>query len=124
MVVCAIGIGALATTMASGLLSPRVFSDPWKSKSRVAKAEVASIAQQVTLYLADSSLGMPSMNTFRLSDLTAGPIPYLKADDLVDPWGRPYMLIVPGVDGSGYGIVSYGSDGVPGGSGADADIVQ
>jgi general secretion pathway protein G len=38
-----------------------------------------------------------------------------------DPWGHPYVYLSPGVHRD-YDIVSYGSDGLPGGEGNDADI--
>jgi len=39
-----------------------------------------------------------------------------------DPWGREYVYLAPAADGSAYEIISYGSDGEPGGEGAAADI--
>jgi general secretion pathway protein G len=39
-----------------------------------------------------------------------------------DPWGNPYHYSNPGRDGRAFDIVSYGSDGRPGGEGRDADI--
>jgi general secretion pathway protein G len=39
-----------------------------------------------------------------------------------DPWGRPYQYRMT-EDGKGY-IVSYGSDGVPGGTGDAADLIS
>jgi general secretion pathway protein G len=39
----------------------------------------------------------------------------------VDPWGQPYQYLAPGVHGD-FDIFTYGADGSPGGSGADADI--
>ncbi len=38
-----------------------------------------------------------------------------------DPWDNEYVYLSPGVNGE-YDIVSYGSDGVPGGEGKDSDI--
>ncbi len=40
-----------------------------------------------------------------------------------DPWGRPYVYRYPGENGV-YDIVSYGSDGEPGGEDQAADIVS
>ena len=37
-----------------------------------------------------------------------------------DPWDNPYVYTLEG--GTNYTIISYGADGVPGGSDADADI--
>jgi general secretion pathway protein G len=39
----------------------------------------------------------------------------------VDPWGRTYQYRMDG--GKGY-IMSYGSDGVPGGTGEDSDLIS
>jgi general secretion pathway protein G len=37
----------------------------------------------------------------------------------VDPWGHPYVYWMDGTSGA---VVSYGADGRPGGTGADADL--
>ena len=38
-----------------------------------------------------------------------------------DPWGQVYQYLSPGVHGD-FDVFTYGADGAPGGSGADADI--
>ena len=40
----------------------------------------------------------------------------------LDPWKRPYIYLCPGRQNENFEILSYGADGEPGGSGADADI--
>ena len=40
-----------------------------------------------------------------------------------DPWGRPYVYRYPGENGV-YDIISYGSDGEPGGEDQAADVVS
>ena len=39
-----------------------------------------------------------------------------------DPWKRPYVYLIPGRQNEPFEILSYGADGEPGGSGADADV--
>jgi len=39
-----------------------------------------------------------------------------------DPWGNPYVYLVPGRRGEPFEIVSYGADGEEGGTGEAADI--
>jgi general secretion pathway protein G len=39
-----------------------------------------------------------------------------------DPWGHDYIYIVPGSKGEAFEVISYGSDGEPGGAGDAADI--
>jgi general secretion pathway protein G len=50
--------------------------------------------------------------------------PYLEGDIPNDPWGHPYIYKFPGKTPSKPEIISYGADGVPGGRGANADIVS
>lgn len=40
----------------------------------------------------------------------------------LDPWKRPYIYLIPGRQNENFEILSYGGDGEPGGSGANADI--
>ena len=50
--------------------------------------------------------------------------PYLKGGLVpADPWGNPYVYRAPGQHGT-YDILSYGSDGTEGGSGAGQDITN
>ena len=39
-----------------------------------------------------------------------------------DPWKRPYVYLCPGRQNEPFEILSYGADGEPGGSGANADL--
>ena len=49
--------------------------------------------------------------------------PYLKKDNLLDPWKNPYIYsIYPDPNSRGYNIISYGADGLPGGEGYNTDI--
>lgn len=49
--------------------------------------------------------------------------PYLRGrQSPSDPWNSPYIYLSPGRKGEPYEIISYGSDGEPGGEGDAADI--
>lgn len=39
-----------------------------------------------------------------------------------DPWGNPYVYLIPGSDGEKFEIISYGADGEPGGVEERTDI--
>ncbi len=39
----------------------------------------------------------------------------------LDPWNREYVYLVPGRNGESFEILTYGSDGEPGGEGEAAD---
>ncbi|MCC5845377.1 MAG: type II secretion system major pseudopilin GspG [Verrucomicrobia bacterium] len=40
----------------------------------------------------------------------------------LDGWDRPFIYLVPGRSGEAFEIISYGRDGVEGGTGHDADL--
>ncbi|MCO4747864.1 MAG: type II secretion system protein GspG [Proteobacteria bacterium] len=45
------------------------------------------------------------------------------ADDVPkDGWGNEFIYVTPGPDGAAYDVISYGADGVEGGSGNDEDL--
>jgi len=118
MVVVAI-IAILAT-----LVAPRVWQAIGRSNSRAALSETRVISQAVGLYLLDNNMSRPPED-FELEVLVSGSDPYLnKVEDLIDPWGNPYVIIVPGEVNHDYDIVSFGADGEPGGEGDAADIVN
>ncbi len=48
---------------------------------------------------------------------------YLERRELpLDPWGNPYVYLIPGTRGETYEVLSYGADGQPGGDGKASDI--
>jgi len=117
-------VAVLIVAMLAALVVPRVLENIGRSKERIARAEVNSLANQVRLYLADNEMTRPGPD-FELSFLLEGPRPYLNsAEDLIDPWGNPYEIIVPPTYNIDFDIISYGADGAPGGEGEDADIVN
>ena len=73
------------------------------------------------LYMASETTGNLT-NDFRLDMLLDGDDPYLNnPEDLVDPWGNNYEIIIPGEQNLDFDIISYGADGKPGG---DDDIIN
>ncbi len=48
--------------------------------------------------------------------------PYLKRSDLLDAWRKPYIYKKNDKNSSGFDIVTYGADGIPGGTRDNADI--
>ena len=50
--------------------------------------------------------------------------PYIERNVAPDPWDRAYDYEQPGPNGLPFGIQSLGADGLPGGSGSDADITS
>ncbi|MFG0328669.1 MAG: type II secretion system major pseudopilin GspG [Phycisphaerales bacterium] len=125
VVVVVIIIGILAT-----LIAPRIIGRIMETKQGVAKANAKSLRGQVNLFIADcrSVRSGDSLRELLLEGPGDAPEgcwkgPYVnKADELLDPWGNEFMIVVPGERNFDYDIVSYGSDGKPGGEGEDEDI--
>lgn len=114
-------IGILAT-----IIAPRLIGRVGQAKRSAAESNATAIANALKLYQADYGALPESGN---LSALAARPTsadhkgPYLdNADMLKDPWGKPFILIVPGEKNFDFDVVSYGADGKAGGTGDDEDV--
>jgi general secretion pathway protein G len=119
-------IAVLAT-----LIAPRLMSRVGTAKQTAAKAKAATIAKTINLYVLDMGLSKPS-DDFDLELLLLSPEdgggpqgPYLeRADDIVDPWGNPFELLVPGEVNASFDVICFGEDGEEGGEDVNADITQ
>ena len=104
---------------------------PEEAKQLKAKLTIASLETSLRLYKLDNGAyptteqGLSALltapdtgnvsNSFREGGyIEKGKIPK-------DPWGSEFIYLSPGINGE-YDIISYGSDGVPGGEGKDKDI--
>lgn len=108
----------------AAIIAPRLLGNIGRSKQKAAYTEAKSLAQQVHVWMADNGVSrLP--DDFDLALLTEGDDPYLNSkEDLLDPWGNPYYLIVPGEKNHDFDIKSYGADGKPDGTGEDADVTN
>ena len=91
-------------------------------KQNAAKDEISQMSNALELYFTENDR-YPS-NDEGLAILlkpTAQHSNGILQGDLLDPWGHAYIYVYPGVHRT-YDIVSYGANGVEGGTGADADI--
>ena len=116
-VIIAVSIIALLAT----LVVPRLTRFLSGANDNKAVAEVNSLANTVKLYMASETTGTLT-DDFRLDMLLDGDDPYLNnSEDLVDPWGNNYEIIIPGEQNLDFDIISSGADGKPGG---DDDIIN
>lgn len=111
------------------VIVPRVIDRPDQARAARAQSDIAAIQAAVNLYRLDNfrypttDQGLEALVTRPSTD----PLPQNWASggymDRVpqDPWGRPYQYLQPGVHGD-FDVFTYGADGVPGGTGADADL--
>lgn len=127
IIVVVIIIGVLAA-----IIVPRLTSRVGQSRVTVAKANAKAIEGALEGMIQDTQW-TPTSGVDLASVLMVCPPevraeswkgPYFKnADQLKDPWGNQFVLVVPGVVNADFDIVSYGADGRPGGDGDNADIV-
>ncbi len=126
LMVVVVILGILATYIA-----PRFMGRTDDAKAVKAKVDIASIETAIKLYKLDNG-DYPTTDQGLLALIekpSTEPIPlnwkekgYLaKARTPKDPWGREYLYLSPGVHDD-YDIISYGSDGAPGGEGKNKDV--
>jgi general secretion pathway protein G len=112
-------LGLIAGTLVIG------FSGSFgKAKHELAKSGIGTIISKLELYRMEH--GAWPDNSVGLAALSSGHAPataayYLGRDQLIDPWGNLYLLIVPGPEGLPYEVISYGADGRPGGAAGSED---
>lgn len=103
-----------------------------QARRLAARSQIESYALALNAYALDN--GRVPTESQGLSALWRKPVlepvperwdgPYVTREPAPDPWGRPYEYRVPGPGGLGFGIVSHGADGRPGGGGDAADVVS
>lgn len=102
------------------------------ARIKAAKSQIQILQSAIAIYETDN--GRPPTMQQGLSALvakpTVPPVPefypaggYLQKAMLPkDPWGNNYIYLVPGSRGEPFEIISYGSDGRPGGTDEAADL--
>jgi general secretion pathway protein G len=102
-----------------------------KAKYETTKLQMGKLRQQLTQYVLDNNnypsteQGLQALVTQPTSDPAPANYPnggYVRANDIKDAWGRPFVYTYPGQNGDEPDIMSYGADGTEGGTGYDADI--
>jgi general secretion pathway protein G len=109
-----------------GYVAPMYFKQVGKSEVKVTRAQIESFGKALDQYRLDAGhyptteQGLQAL-VLKPADEARWDGPYLKKGVPLDPWGTAYSYKRPGTKGE-YDIISLGKDGVPGGTGEDADI--
>lgn len=109
-----------------GYVGPMYFKQIGKSEIKTVRAQMDAFGKALDQYRLDtghfpsSEQGLPAL-TDKPTVEKKWDGPYLKKKVPPDPWGNPYLYKRPGDHGE-YDIVSFGRDGVVGGTNEDADI--
>ena len=112
--------------MLVGYVGPKYFKQVGKSQITVVRDQLHAFGQALDQYRLDTGhypstqQGMAAL-VDKPANETRWDGSYLKKAIPLDPWGTPYVYKLPGDHGD-YDLISYGKDGVPGGTGEDADL--
>ena len=110
-------LGLLSTTLVVGL-GGRL----GRAKTEIARTQIVRIVEALELFritshrLPTGAEGLDVLSRDPASEY------FLEPAQLIDPWGRPFLLVVPGPDGRAFEVKTYGADGAPGGTGEDRDL--
>ena len=111
----------------AALVVPRVMNRPDEARAVAARQDIAAVMQALKLYRLDNQRyptteqGLQALVTRPTAGPEAGNWKSYLDKLPMDPWGKPYQYLNPGVRGE-IDVFSFGADGQPGGEGADADI--
>lgn len=100
----------------AGTLTLSLRGQMGRAKRELAKTGIGVIVNAIETYAIETGR-LPEMSEGLSVLIEIDPVrgeAYLKEDQLLDPWGNPYIYITPGPN-SAYQVISYGSDGRPGG---------
>ena len=116
----------------AGVVSVNVLRKPGEARVSAAKLQIKQLQTAVQLYKTEQ--GRTPTQEQGLEALVGKPVTeplpqqypaegYLESRKLPkDPWNNEYIYLVPGRAGELVEIISYGSDGEPGGEGEAADL--
>ncbi len=113
------------------IVAPRFLGEPEKARHLKAQVTISNLETALKTYYLDNGFypttdqGLDAL----VKEPATDPVPgkyrdggYLEKGKVpLDPWGRDYIYLSPGLHGE-FDIVSYGTDGVEGGEGKDADV--
>ncbi len=112
--------------IAAVLLAPRLLGQAGRALQTQAAEEIETLGIALDRYAKDNG-DYPSTEQglkalWEKPEAAPSPInwlgPYIQIPIIEDPWGNPYVYIRPGNhDRYGYDLISFGNDGLEGGSG-------
>ncbi len=108
----------------ASLVAPKFFSQLGTAERGIASAQMNAFETALDTYRLDLGTYPANLEELRKSEKPRWDGPYLPKAIPLDPWGNPYVYIVPGDEGNPYKIMSYGADGQEGGTDANEDIVH
>jgi len=121
----------LILAILAALIVPNVLGRTGQAKVSKAQADLSELSSAIDQFRLDCDRYPTTQEGLSILTLSSAPSgvngyrgPYLKQQVPLDPWGNQYVYSCPGPSGSGYQVMSYGSDGVAGGTGDAADLTN
>lgn len=122
---------AIIATLAA-IVAPSLFGNVSDARQKTAKSQIQILSLALDTYRLDcdtvptTEQGLDALRSLPVSDPPANwKGPYLRQVVPLDPWGRPYVYVSPGVaNPSSYDLYTLGKDGKPGGDGESADVTS
>ncbi len=114
--------------MVMALVGTNVMKRFGRAKAELAKPKLALVEQALNQLAVDvgrfpddaEGLDVLLENPGELEDWNG---PYLKASQMMDPWGNPFIYIAEGeINPGSFDLMCLGADGQEGGEGDDADV--
>jgi general secretion pathway protein G len=119
-------------TILAGIVTVNVMSKPGEARVAAARMQIKQLQTALQVYRTEQGR-LPSQNQgldALVRKPTTGIVPeaypdegYLESREVPrDPWNHEYVYLIPGRQGESCEIISYGSDGEPGGEGDASDL--
>ncbi len=117
----------------AAVVAPSVFHNVGDAKQSAARSQIELFATALNQYRLDNDVyptsdqGLAALRTLPSGGDTPRNWrgPYLSRVVPIDPWGRAFVYVSPGVENpQSYDLYSLGRDGKPGGAGEDADVTS
>lgn len=114
----------------AAIVAPSLFGNISDAKVKTAKSQIQILSLALDAYRLDcdtlptTDQGLDALRSLPVADPPSGwKGPYLRQLVPMDPWGRPYVYVSPGLENpSSYDLYTLGKDGKPGGEGENADV--
>jgi general secretion pathway protein G len=122
---------AIIATLAA-IVAPSLFGNIGEARRGTAKSQIQILSLALDAYRLDNDSfpttqqGLEALRSVPSADPPPNwKGPYLRQLVPLDPWGRPYVYVSPGVSNpNAYDLYTLGKDGKPGGDGEDTDVTS
>ena len=122
---------AIIATLAA-IVAPSLFGNIGEARRGTAKSQIQILSLALDAYRLDNDSfpttqqGLEALRSVPTADPPPNwKGPYLRQLVPLDPWGRPYVYVSPGLSNpNAYDLYTLGKDGKPGGDGEDTDVTS